>query len=810
MSKYSCEKCAKTFSQKSHYVKHINRKNHCDIQTDKIKALIDKAVEEKLIELNKKNFILNKKKMILDNTLDVNPSIITEQMDTSKMSKLELSEKCKELEITKCSSKNKSQLIKLINSKIKLQNVIVEEHKIITLQSVNLNTDKLKIVDLFAGTGGFTLAFQSTNAVNIVFANDMVSHSKKIYDENFNHKLILKDLNDIKVEDIPSHDILTGGFPCFIAGTQTLTNNGYKNIEDVEITDRLLTHNGKFQKIVNLQRKIYTGNLFDIKIKYHPELITTTEEHPFYIREKKENNIFGNPIWKNANELTMNDYFGMVINNNKIIPEFTFEKSINQYKAEQQHIKLDKLDDWFVMGYLVSDGLIEETTSGDEQCMYKIRFAINSKDEDDIFERINKVIPITDKKCDTGVKYNKFGCSNFIWYNIFKQFGKYAHEKLIPEWVQDAPKEFIQEFINGYMKAECCINNNNILQITTASSNLAYGLQRLYLKLGHIFSINKSILPKTTVIEGRTVNQRDKYCIRGVIQREQKISSFIEDNYVWFAPFKIIKREITKTSVYNFEVENDNSYIVLNTIVHNCQPFSIAGLQEGFKDERSNVFWKILSIIDHHQPKCVILENVKNLLSHDEHKTFNTIKSNLEKRGYNICHKILNTADITGIPQHRERIYIVCIKSKNVFDKFTLDFPKIEKKKISDFFENDIPEKYYYTDKSSTWNIIKESVVKKDTVYQYRRVYVRENKSSECPTLTANMGGGGHNVPIILDKKGIRKLTPRECFNLQGFPLSYKLPDLSDTNLYKLAGNAVSVPVVNLIANRIIPLLQEE
>lgn len=89
-------------------------------------------------------------------------------------------------------------------------------------------------------------------------------------------------------------------------------------------------------------------------------------------------------------------------------------------------------------------------------------------------------------------------------------------------------------------------------------------------------------------------------------------------------------------------------------------------------------------------------------------------------------------------------------------------------------------------------------------------MYVRENKSSECPTLTANMGGGGHNVPIILDDKGIRKLTPRECFNFQGFPSSYILPNLSDTNLYKLAGNAVSVPVVKLIANRIIPLLQED
>ena len=267
--------------------------------------------------------------------------------------------------------------------------------------------------------------------------------------------------------------------------------------------------------------------------------------------------------------------------------------------------------------------------------------------------------------------------------------------------------------------------------------------------------------------------------------------------------------KLTLKNLNEINVEDIPSHDIL-TGGFPCQPFSIAGHQEGFKDERSNVFWKILSIIDYHQPKCVILENVKNILSHDQGNTFNTIKSNLENKGYHICFKVLNTSDITGIPQHRERIYIVCLKSKNVFDKFNLDFPKIEKKLTSSFFEDDVPDKYYYTDKSSTWTLVKSNVVKKDTIYQYRRVYIRENKSSECPTLTANMGSGGHNVPIILDNKGVRKLTPRECFNFQGFPLSYILPNLCDSNLYKLAGNAVSVPVVNLIAQRIIPLLLEE
>ena len=238
-----------------------------------------------------------------------------------------------------------------------------------------------------------------------------------------------------------------------------------------------------------------------------------------------------------------------------------------------------------------------------------------------------------------------------------------------------------------------------------------------------------------------------------------------------------------------------------------CQPFSIAGKQEGFNDERSNVFWKILKIIDKHTPNYIVLENVKNLVSHDEGKTFKTIKENLENRGYNIKYKVLNTSSITGVPQHRERIYIVGIKDKKVFDKFNLDFPDVDKQPVSNMFEDNIPDKYYYTDKSSTWDLVSENIIKKDTIYQYRRVYVRENKSNECPTLTANMGGGGHNVPLILDDKGIRKLTPRECFNFQGFPKSYKLPTISDTNLYKLAGNAVSVPVVKLIAERLMNLI---
>ena len=234
-----------------------------------------------------------------------------------------------------------------------------------------------------------------------------------------------------------------------------------------------------------------------------------------------------------------------------------------------------------------------------------------------------------------------------------------------------------------------------------------------------------------------------------------------------------------------------------------CQPFSIAGEQKGFNDERSNVFWKIIEILRYHKPNIIILENVKNLKSHDKGKTYKIIETELTNLGYHLNVKILDTCKYTEIPQHRERIYIVGFLEPN---QFKFDFPIIKNKKIKDYLEHDINKKYYYSSKLKVYDKIKQSVIKHiddNVVYQYRRYYIRENKNNCCPTLTANMGGGGHNVPLLLDDNGIRKLTPRECFNLQGFPLSYILPDICDSKLYKLAGNAVSIPIVELIINKI-------
>lgn len=658
------------------------------------------------------------------------------------------------------------------------------------------NNQKLKMIDLCAGTGAFSYAFIQTNFVDVVYANDMEESSKKIYDLNFNHRLTLRNICDEKVENIPSHDILTAGFPCFVAGTKVLTHFGYKNIEDVTLMDKLMTHTGKFQQILNLQKKNYSGQLYHIKTWHHSSIIKCTDEHPFFVRERymEPNNEsecvkykYSNPVWKPAKELTRDMFFGMKLNINSLIPEFNF---INK-KNENAEITLNNKDYWLILGYFMGNGWFEKNNAENA-----FGFNVNNADND-VMDVIRKYITIKYIKINE-MGYMEIHCNDFIWYNIFSSFHSCNCAKIIPKWILDAPPYLVKEFVNGYEKCKGYTSHEHCKQIYASSYDLAYGLQLLYLKLGNIMSIDM-----------KTINQCNIYTIKDNMDVNDNYSAFIYDEYVWYPCESIRHIEAQNVSVYNFEVDEDNSYIVENIIAHNCQPFSIAGKQKGFGDPRSNVFWKIIEIIKYHKPECVILENVKNIFSHDNGDTFKTIKSSLEKENYSIIYKILNTSTITEIPHHRERIYIVCVKNKKVFDNFNLDFAEVTQQSIKNYLElpnSAISDKYYYNNKESKIHkMIMETVDNEETVYQYRRTHVRKNKSNECPTLTANMGGGGHNVPIIKDNKGQRKLTPRECFNFQGFPKTYNFPKLSDSKLYKLAGNAVSIPVVQLIANKLVP-----
>ncbi len=246
-----------------------------------------------------------------------------------------------------------------------------------------------------------------------------------------------------------------------------------------------------------------------------------------------------------------------------------------------------------------------------------------------------------------------------------------------------------------------------------------------------------------------------------------------------------------------------------------CQPFSQAGHGKGFADDRGKLFFELTRLLKELKPKAYLLENVKTLVTHDDGKSFDTVRDELIGADYSFIPFVLKTHEYTDIPQGRERIYIVGFRdeSEYFFNKpvkinSQMDFgnapcsasfkipSKTEKelKSVKDFLESSTVMSNDYYDKldNKIHQRVKEKVTDESKIYQYRRWYVRENKSNVCPTLTANMGFGGHNIPIILDGEIPRRLTPKECFNLQGFPPDFQLPDdVPRGQLYKQSGNTI-------------------
>ena len=246
-----------------------------------------------------------------------------------------------------------------------------------------------------------------------------------------------------------------------------------------------------------------------------------------------------------------------------------------------------------------------------------------------------------------------------------------------------------------------------------------------------------------------------------------------------------------------------------------CQPFSVAGSKGGFADRRGKLFFEIIRLLTEfgpQRPKILLLENVPYLMNHDRGKTFARIVQEIQQAGYwfmpsrNVT--VLDTRVHTEIPQQRERLYMAAL-SWDYFDVNDFHFPTpVEKTRgFREFLDLGQPaEGCYYFDIKSKWGqLFTEAMAAGDPerVYHLRRHYVREIKRPMVPTLTAHMGDGGHNVPVIRDPWGIRKLTPRECLRLQGIDeCEFVFPaELSRSQQYKQIGNAVTVPLVRKLAS---------
>ena len=246
-----------------------------------------------------------------------------------------------------------------------------------------------------------------------------------------------------------------------------------------------------------------------------------------------------------------------------------------------------------------------------------------------------------------------------------------------------------------------------------------------------------------------------------------------------------------------------------------CQSFSAAGFRLGFEDPRGQLFFEIVRLLKEwgeQRPKVLVLENSPHLKDGEGGAWFRTVQTEIQRAGYWFTSSnafVLDTREHGGLPQRRKRLFMIAV-NQDFADFNPIDLSGIEPERqmnISDLIRLDETDDYYYLNEDSKYaHMIKKQVTNEDPyqLYQLRKYFVRVPEKGVCPTLTANMGLGGHNVPFVQDGGRMRKLTERECLDLQGFPQTFEFPtEMSMSKRYELIGNSVSPVISRVIAKKV-------
>lgn len=520
----------------------------------------------------------------------------------------------------------------------------------------------------------------------------------------------LGDITKVDETELDDFNMICGGSPCFVEGTLVLTELGYKPIEEIEIGDIVYTKEKRWKKVKRIGSD---GEKEICSIAAMGMLpIECTLNHPFWIKHKCRkwnNNIRRYEYYLSdaekvyAENLTKNDFIGIPI---------ISDKNNELYKISDELL--------WLLGRYVADGVISDSEVTLSIGMDKI----SDFDRISIYHRTYKHT----KSCYR-VVFNK---TSELYHFISKyNFGKGAINKNIPVEILELSKEKLKIFLDGYWSGDgCFIKDTEIQQATTISRKLAL---MLVLAVQKVYSTGCKIYfdkrPDKYEIEGRIVNQSDTYMVR-FLTENQKSSFFVEDDFVWY-PIRNIKKEGVKKVIYNIEVEDDHTYIANGATVFNCQDFSVAGKQKGsvwtckecgheynpltvhwskrdccpncvsenIEKTRSSLLVEYLRVVRANKPNFGIYENVKNIVGKQfKDTTFKLFTDELEEYGYNVYWKVLNAKNY-GIPQNRERVYLLFIKKDLDNGKFQFPEPFDNGLRLKDLLEDEVDEKFYISDK---------------------------------------------------------------------------------------------------------------
>ena len=516
-------------------------------------------------------------------------------------------------------------------------------------------TQRPRVVELFAGVGGFRLGLEP-HGFETVWANQWepstrTQHAFDCYVRHFgDHRGHVCDdiehaLDEVEAgrAELPDHELLVGGFPCFAAGTMVLTESGHRPIEEVSVGDLVLTHLGRWRRVTACMSRLADATVV-LRGRDFAD-IRTTAEHPFWVRirgsrwdteRRRDVRTFTGPDWIPAGSIDPSTYLAQVYPSEHPEPPVDIDQSADFF--------------WLVGRYLADGWRARPNGKG------RVVICADIGEADDVEARIRRVLPCTRSPERTVVKFHITRTALYDW---LADFGSGAAGKRIPGWLLAIDREHARALLEGYATGDGSPWQGR-WRSTTVSRALALGIallaQRAY---GVVARAHEIHVPGTTVVEGGTVRQQTQY---QVVVPPRNRSAFIDGDTGW----KLVRsnRAGPPAEVFNLSVDEDESYIADGCAVHNCQDYSVAktlNQARGLRGKKGVLWWQIHRLLEMKRPPFLFLENVDRLLKSpatQRGRDFAIMLATLNELGYEVEWRVVNAADY-GFPQRRRRVYIV-------------------------------------------------------------------------------------------------------------------------------------------------------
>lgn len=526
---------------------------------------------------------------------------------------------------------------------------------------------KLKVLSLFSGGGLGDLGLEMAG-MEIVGQIEIDEVCQKLLKLRWPNVPKGRNVKNVKKEKLPKADVIAGGPPCFPKNTRVLTEHGYVNIQNLKVGDSVLTHKGQFKSVTETTVRKYIGDFYQLEFPMGIKSFICTSEHPILISSKHtkwNNDIRGYSSW--FDELQFIEAKDIVFNKYKKRTESdSFSVFPLQFLKESNNSDID-LTLMEFLGFYLAEGWYSKQKRKDGRQRHEIYLGINKKEKGYVEELVRFMkIKSRYNKTSFSVCYEDYkggGCraiisSEYLW-EIVQQFGSGAKYKTIPFYFLKFDSTVIKSFIKGYFKGDGYLaQNGTSFRIVTTSYKIVEMLRWMILKShNQLISVRLQKKEKTCVIEGRTVNQSNYYVMEFRDKREKENLWFIVGNYL-YVKIKNIKKLQLQKNVYNIGVQEDESYIVESSAVHNCQGFSVAGKQRGKADDR--YLWPAMfEIIKSVRPRYVLFENVTGIVK----LALDDVLTDLESENYT-CWTFNIPACGINAPHKRERIWIIAYSNR--------------------------------------------------------------------------------------------------------------------------------------------------